>query len=82
MHSPMVNMATAAFKRPICPGSFACKQMDRAGARFLLSYSPTPLMSLPVKTWHVRELTVRRHIAGFAKFRKDVTELLVSNYHQ
>lgn len=57
----------------------ALRQIDNAGARFLLSYTPTPFLSRLPKRWTVKQLRVRRHIAGFAKARNTVDEVIVAN---
>lgn len=55
-------------------------EIDQAGAQFLLSYAPTrALLGLLPPHWKVRNITVRRHIAGFARSRKIVREFLISN---
>jgi DNA adenine methylase len=72
-------------------GSFSPKDLDRlvqclkhvesVGAMFLLSYSDSPLLtSMLPKRWHCCKIQVRRHVAGFAKHRGKVPELLVANY--
>jgi DNA adenine methylase len=55
-------------------------EIDRAGARFLMSYSGTGIQSQRLGNWNVTRLQVRRYVAGFAAGRDSVTELLVSNY--
>jgi len=59
----------------------AClKRIDRAGGVFLLSYCDTPALDARLsRKWAVRKISVRRHIAGFAKHRMCVGEVLVSN---
>ena len=52
--------------------------IDERGGKFLLSYSDA-LRGLP-KRWKVSHVTVRRHVGGFVRRRKLVTELLVTNY--
>jgi DNA adenine methylase len=54
--------------------------IDKAGAQFLLSYSASAAVTEQCEGWHLQTLVVRRHVAGFAKFRKEVKEILVSNY--
>lgn len=55
------------------------RQIDRAGATFLLSYCSHSFIDLLPKRWRRREVRVRRHVAGFTDKRKLVTEVLVSN---
>ena len=55
-------------------------RVHRSGATFLLSYSDVPAVQVKLsKAWHIRKLTVRRHVAGFAEHRANVSEVLVSN---
>ncbi len=49
-------------------------------ANFLFSYSSDKeLNTLLKKSWYVEEVVVQRHVAGFAKHRSRVAEILVSN---
>lgn len=55
------------------------RKIDRARATFLLSYSVhSAFVDLPA-TWCTKIVRVRRHVAGFAKDRHIVQEILVSN---
>lgn len=56
------------------------KVLDRRGARVLLSYADVPFLRRPRPGWHARRLTARRHVAGFARHRHNVRELLLANY--
>lgn len=56
------------------------KQIDAAGARFLLSYAGDPEVEKALGKWNLKAIDVRRHVAGFAGHRTKVRELLVSNY--
>lgn len=70
-------------------GSFAEQDLTRAatwldhiekrGATFLLSYRHAPDVVRQFSKWHVRLVTVRRHVAGFLENRGSVKEMLVSN---
>jgi DNA adenine methylase len=54
-------------------------RIDRLGAVFLLSYSIHEAFADLPSQWHCRTLEVRRHVAGFAKHRRSVLELVISN---
>jgi DNA adenine methylase len=55
------------------------RQIDAAGAVFLMSYSMTSGIQKEISKWSYLSIPVRRHVAGFSRFRLPVTELLVSN---
>jgi DNA adenine methylase len=56
-------------------------RIDKAGAYFLLSYADMGSFVRQLdRRWHVRRVAVRRHVAGFAKHRRSVSEILVSNF--
>lgn len=56
-------------------------EIDSIGAKFLLSYSNHPsVVNKLDSSWRLEVLEVDRHVAGFAKYRNTVTEVLVSNY--
>ncbi|HVA63902.1 MAG TPA: Dam family site-specific DNA-(adenine-N6)-methyltransferase [Terriglobales bacterium] len=57
----------------------ALATLDAKGAIFLMSYASTAEIKKTLRRWHQRPVAVRRHVAGFAKHRHQVTELLVSN---
>ena len=72
------------------PNSFKYKDFSRLeisldkiiekGANFLLSYAATDeVVSILEKKWYVKKIKVKRHVAGFARFRETVTEILASN---
>jgi DNA adenine methylase len=57
-----------------------CSALDRRGATFLLSYAANDrLLPLLPHKWYIEHVCVRRHIAGFARHRRMVSELLISN---
>lgn len=56
------------------------RELDSRGVRFLLSYSHFPRRLVVDTGWTCRKLSVRRHVAGFAKHRGYVSEVLVSNF--
>ena len=55
------------------------RKIDRASATFLLSYSVHSTFADIPATWFSKIVKVRRHVAGFAKDRHVVREMLVSN---
>lgn len=55
------------------------RHIDRVGGTFLLSYSDADELACIRRDWYCYRLTVRRHVAGFAKYRETVTEVLLSN---
>lgn len=59
--------------------STTLSHIDSVGGRFLLSYVACPEVATLGREWYQRELQVRRHVAGFARHRGEVTELLISN---
>jgi DNA adenine methylase len=52
--------------------------IESRGAFFLLSYGGGSIDGLPAR-WRSEAITVRRHVASFAKHRATVPEILVSN---
>lgn len=54
-------------------------EVDERGATFLLSYCTHRAFQRIPKGWFKREVSVRRHVAGFARHRRTVRELLISN---
>lgn len=54
--------------------------IDKVGAMFLLSYADTSPVRGLTGQWRQQRVRVRRHVAGFARHRSTVRELLVSNY--
>lgn len=55
------------------------ERIDKKNATFLLSYSNTDSLRAQTGNWYCAELNVRRHVAGFAKHRRTVSEILISN---
>jgi DNA adenine methylase len=55
-------------------------QLDRAGARFLVSYSAHESVRHRFDRWNVVGVRVSRNIGGFADRRRLAREVLVSNY--
>lgn len=54
--------------------------IDQRGAKFLLSYCYCEEIRPALVEWHCRALLVRRHVAGFARDRRRVKEVLIANY--
>lgn len=55
------------------------QRLDRLGATFLLSYAYGSPLRCGLSRWHMRRIAVQRHVAGFARHRHRVYEILVSN---
>jgi len=53
--------------------------IDKKGAKFLLSYAYCKESISLIKNWNSRKLLVQRNVAGFSKFRRKSAELLISN---
>jgi DNA adenine methylase len=59
----------------------ALRHIDRVGAFFLLSYaSNSEFTTKLLSKWNGKHVYARRHVAGFARHRKLVKEILISNY--
>ena len=54
--------------------------IDSRGANFILSYSNNEIIHPLAKEWKHREITVTRHIAGFAENRRKDSEVIITNY--
>lgn len=57
----------------------ALEAIDRRGVKFLVSYASSQPARRAFSRYHMETISVRRHVAGFAKHRHDVQEILVSN---
>lgn len=69
-----------AFDRAALPRlKGALSHLDAVGAVFLLSYAYQRHFARELRRWHMRRVRVHRHVAGFARHRHGVYELLVSN---
>ena len=55
------------------------KTLDSVGAQFLLSYADSPEIRGMADKWRITDVSARRHVAGFARHRETVTEVLISN---
>ncbi|MFA5117467.1 MAG: Dam family site-specific DNA-(adenine-N6)-methyltransferase [Candidatus Omnitrophota bacterium] len=55
------------------------KRVNAAGAKFVLSYAYCKEVKNIMNAWNCRKVLTRRHIAGFAKFRKETYEVFVTN---
>lgn len=56
------------------------KQLHDKGSSFLVSYSDSPLTRDAFSEYNMEPLRVRRHVAGFAKHRGEVGEIIIKNY--
>lgn len=73
------------------PGSFTeldlirlvatLRRASDKGAKVLLSYTDSQVLREHLHDWNFQTVSVQRNVAGFARDRKKVTELLISNYH-
>jgi DNA adenine methylase len=55
-------------------------QIDKKKATFIMSYADSEeLLGKIDPSWNVSKVSLRRHVAGFAKHRENVCEILVSN---
>ena len=50
------------------------------GAKILISYGDVPIVRQAFRKWQIRELTVGRNVSGFLHGRREVQELLITNY--
>jgi len=55
------------------------RRLDRVGARVLLSFNSAIDLRIHLPGWSSTRIRVRRHVAGFAKGRREVEEVLISN---
>jgi len=55
------------------------KEIDQSKAHFLLSYARSPEILSRFSSWRISEVETDRNIAGFAKYRQRVTELIITN---
>jgi DNA adenine methylase len=68
------------FEESDLPQLFDClRGIDQVGAHFLLSYCTHRAIKALPGDWQCRTLNVRRHVAGFARHRRTVREVLISN---
>jgi DNA adenine methylase len=56
------------------------ERIDRAGARFLLSYAGDPSLIKRVGRWNVGHLDVTRNVGGFKASRRKHREFIATNY--
>lgn len=55
------------------------RQLDKAGADFLVSYADCAEARGLAKKWNARRLLVRRNVSGFSDNRKHASEWLITN---
>lgn len=58
----------------------AMRRLDKLGAHVLLSFLETVEVLKMANGWNIKTVPVQRQISGFARFRKVVNEVLISNY--
>lgn len=57
------------------------KDINAKGAFFLFSYAfDEDFLNDVPRNWSIKNIEVKRHIAGFSKHRKNVYEILIANY--
>jgi DNA adenine methylase len=54
-------------------------QLDKRKVDFVVSYAHCAEALSLFKKWSIRRIRVRRNISGFANFRRNATELIISN---
>jgi DNA adenine methylase len=55
-------------------------EIDRRGAKFLVSYAQSPETKIISEGWFVARTQTQRNIAGFVEHRRRATEVLISNF--
>jgi DNA adenine methylase len=55
-------------------------EIDRRGAKFLVSYAQSPETKRISAGWAVKRTFAQRNVAGFAKHRRKAVEVLISNF--
>lgn len=60
--------------------STALKYASEKGAKILLSYASIEPIKKEFSEWNIREISVERSISGFARGRKKVPEVIITNY--
>jgi DNA adenine methylase len=56
-------------------------EIDRRGARFVLSYADCPEARRAFGAWTMRRVFTQRNISGFARHRRRAVELILTNSH-
>ncbi|MEO4048069.1 Dam family site-specific DNA-(adenine-N6)-methyltransferase [Pseudomonas sp. CAU 1711] len=60
--------------------SLSLEAASERGAKILLSYASIPIIKSSFSGWNVSEISVERSVSGFAKGRKRVPEVIITNY--
>ncbi|BCN08119.1 hypothetical protein RPSD_00040 [Ralstonia solanacearum] len=58
----------------------ALQDASARGAKILISYADVAAVRKAFDGWRVTELTVGRNVSGFTHGRREVQELLITNY--
>ncbi|MFL9964294.1 Dam family site-specific DNA-(adenine-N6)-methyltransferase [Paraburkholderia sediminicola] len=58
----------------------ALESASSRGAKILISYGDVPAVRQAFSGWQVNELSVGRNVSGFVHGRREVQELLITNY--
>jgi DNA adenine methylase len=56
------------------------RDADSRGSKVLLSYADTEAIRQEFRDWRIHEISVERSVSGFARGRKKVNEVLITNY--
>lgn len=56
------------------------KLASEKGVKILLSYASIEVIKKEFSDWNIREISVERSISGFARGRKKVPEVIITNY--
>lgn len=59
--------------------SSVMRQVDQAGAVFVVSYAHSPETKELSRGWYTCQTTAQRNVAGFSKHRRRATEVLITN---
>lgn len=56
------------------------KEIDRRGARFVVSYAQSPETKVIASGWKVSRTMAQRNVAGFAEHRRKAVEVQITNF--
>lgn len=60
--------------------SLSLESASDRGVKILLSYASIPIIKSSFSSWNLSEISVERSVSGFAKGRKKVPEVIITNY--
>lgn len=55
------------------------EEIDRRGAKFVVSYAKSPETRVIASRWHIRQTLAQRNVAGFSEHRRRAVEVFISN---